>query len=114
MAGDRDEFELHGLAKVITLKHRNVCKDGFELVDEVDSCALNFFDSPSSFVQLICRLNSVPRCAGPVGRHSSRPDISESELDQIEEVWELISHSMIYRKIVNHEFAVSVLASNKF
>lgn len=34
---DRDEFKLHGLADIITLKHQNVCKDGFELVDLVDS-----------------------------------------------------------------------------
>lgn len=33
----RIEFKDHGLDDVITLKHQNVYKDGFELKDEVDS-----------------------------------------------------------------------------
>jgi tRNA (adenine57-N1/adenine58-N1)-methyltransferase catalytic subunit len=33
----RIEFEDHGLDDIVTLKHQNVYKDGFELKDEVDS-----------------------------------------------------------------------------
>lgn len=44
MKGKRAEFELHGLNDVITLKHRNIYKDGFELVDQVDSV---FLDLPA-------------------------------------------------------------------
>ncbi|KAG9097694.1 tRNA (adenine-N(1)-)-methyltransferase catalytic subunit trm61 [Ceratobasidium sp. UAMH 11750] len=33
----RDEFNRHGMSDFVTLEHRNVCKDGFGLQDEVDS-----------------------------------------------------------------------------
>lgn len=33
----RDEFALHGMADVVTLTHRNVCKDGFTVADTVDA-----------------------------------------------------------------------------
>ena len=33
----RAEFEQHGLSEIIQLRHQNVYKDGFELVDTVDS-----------------------------------------------------------------------------
>ncbi len=33
----RVEFAAHELDEVITLRHRNVCQDGFDLTDEVDS-----------------------------------------------------------------------------
>jgi tRNA (adenine57-N1/adenine58-N1)-methyltransferase len=32
-----EEFRLHGLEDIIQIKHQNVYKDGFELVDEVDA-----------------------------------------------------------------------------
>jgi len=33
----REEFAQHGMADIITLTYRNVCKDGFTVVDIVDS-----------------------------------------------------------------------------
>lgn len=33
----REEFTRHGLTDTITLTHRNVCKDGFTVVDTADS-----------------------------------------------------------------------------
>ncbi|KAK9898133.1 tRNA methyltransferase complex GCD14 subunit, partial [Cystobasidium minutum MCA 4210] len=38
------EFENHGLAEVIELRHRNVCKDGFSPASDVDSV---FLDVPA-------------------------------------------------------------------
>ncbi|KAF9560911.1 tRNA methyltransferase complex GCD14 subunit, partial [Agrocybe pediades] len=40
----KEEFARHGLSDLITLTHRNVCKDGFTVVDEVDSV---FLDLPA-------------------------------------------------------------------
>ncbi|KAH8114491.1 tRNA methyltransferase complex GCD14 subunit-domain-containing protein [Phellopilus nigrolimitatus] len=40
----RDEFRGHGLSDIITLTHRNVCKDGFTVIDQVDSV---FLDLPA-------------------------------------------------------------------
>lgn len=40
----RAEFAAHGMDKVIVLKHRNVCKDGFGLTDAADSV---FLDLPA-------------------------------------------------------------------
>lgn len=37
---NREEFKQHGLKEVVTVKHRNVYKDGFDgLEDEVDAGA---------------------------------------------------------------------------
>ncbi|TFY83197.1 hypothetical protein EWM64_g817 [Hericium alpestre] len=33
----REEFARHGMAEVVTLTHRNVCKDGFTVTDEVNA-----------------------------------------------------------------------------
>jgi hypothetical protein len=33
----REEFTRHGMSDVVTLTHRNVCKDGFTVIDTVDS-----------------------------------------------------------------------------
>ena len=33
----REEFTQHGMADIVTLTHRNVCKDGFTVVDTADS-----------------------------------------------------------------------------
>lgn len=33
----REEFQAHGLADIIIIQHRNVCKDGFSVNDEVDA-----------------------------------------------------------------------------
>lgn len=33
----RKEFSSHGLSNVIELRHRNVCKDGFTPVSDVDA-----------------------------------------------------------------------------
>lgn len=33
----REEFKDHGLDDIIKIKHQNVYRDGFEVVDEVDS-----------------------------------------------------------------------------
>ena len=33
----REEFARHGMTDMVTLMHRNVCKDGFTVVDTVDS-----------------------------------------------------------------------------
>lgn len=40
----RDEFTRHGMNDFVTLTHRNVCKDGFTVVDEVDAV---FLDLPA-------------------------------------------------------------------
>ncbi|TFK63044.1 GCD14-domain-containing protein [Pluteus cervinus] len=40
----REEFERHGMSDIITLTHRNVCKEGFTVVDTVDSV---FLDLPA-------------------------------------------------------------------
>ncbi|PPQ80446.1 hypothetical protein CVT25_001773 [Psilocybe cyanescens] len=40
----KEEFTRHGMDDVVTLQHRNVCKDGFTVVDEVDSV---FLDLPA-------------------------------------------------------------------
>jgi tRNA (adenine57-N1/adenine58-N1)-methyltransferase len=36
---DREEFALHGMDQIVTLTHRNVCKEGFTVVDTADSGA---------------------------------------------------------------------------
>ena len=33
----REEFARHGFLDTVTLTHRNVCKDGFTVIDEADS-----------------------------------------------------------------------------
>ncbi|KAH7925570.1 tRNA methyltransferase complex GCD14 subunit [Leucogyrophana mollusca] len=40
----REEFNRHGMADIVTLTHRNVCKDGFTVTDTVDSV---FLDLPA-------------------------------------------------------------------
>ncbi|KAI8994158.1 tRNA methyltransferase complex GCD14 subunit-domain-containing protein [Trametes punicea] len=40
----REEFTRHGMDDVVTLTHRNVCKDGFTVVDTVDAV---FLDLPA-------------------------------------------------------------------
>ncbi|KII90936.1 hypothetical protein PLICRDRAFT_39516 [Plicaturopsis crispa FD-325 SS-3] len=40
----RDEFDQHGMADIVTLTHRNVCKDGFTVVDTADAV---FLDLPA-------------------------------------------------------------------
>ncbi|KIM80979.1 hypothetical protein PILCRDRAFT_97735 [Piloderma croceum F 1598] len=40
----REEFTRHGMADIVTLAHRNVCKDGFAIIDTVDSV---FLDLPA-------------------------------------------------------------------
>ncbi|KAG2147008.1 tRNA methyltransferase complex subunit Cpd1 [Suillus cothurnatus] len=40
----REEFSLHGMADIVTLTHRNVCKDGFTVEDTVDAV---FLDLPA-------------------------------------------------------------------
>ncbi|KAH8104613.1 tRNA methyltransferase complex GCD14 subunit [Cristinia sonorae] len=40
----REEFTQHGLDDIITLTHRNVCKDGFTVIDTVDAV---FLDLPA-------------------------------------------------------------------
>ncbi|CAA7262893.1 unnamed protein product [Cyclocybe aegerita] len=40
----KEEFTRHGMDDVVTLTHRNVCKDGFTVVDEVDAV---FLDLPA-------------------------------------------------------------------
>jgi tRNA (adenine57-N1/adenine58-N1)-methyltransferase len=38
----REEFARHGMSDVVTLVHRNVCKEGFTVVDTVDSGKLSY------------------------------------------------------------------------
>ena len=38
-----DEFTRHGLSDIVTLTHRNVCKDGFSVTDIADAGALFLF-----------------------------------------------------------------------
>ncbi|KAH8806535.1 tRNA methyltransferase complex GCD14 subunit-domain-containing protein [Flagelloscypha sp. PMI_526] len=40
----REEFNQHGMADIVTLTHRNVCKDGFTVEDEADAV---FLDLPA-------------------------------------------------------------------
>ncbi|KAI0670904.1 tRNA methyltransferase complex GCD14 subunit-domain-containing protein [Trametes maxima] len=40
----REEFTRHGMDDIVTLTHRNVCKDGFTVVDTVDAV---FLDLPA-------------------------------------------------------------------
>ncbi|KAF7797489.1 hypothetical protein EIP86_008688 [Pleurotus ostreatoroseus] len=40
----REEFTRHGMDQIVTLTHRNVCKDGFTVVDTVDAV---FLDLPA-------------------------------------------------------------------
>ncbi|PPR03104.1 hypothetical protein CVT24_012384, partial [Panaeolus cyanescens] len=40
----KDEFQRHGMADIVTLQHRNVCKEGFGLIDEVNAV---FLDLPA-------------------------------------------------------------------
>ncbi|KZT18609.1 tRNA methyltransferase complex GCD14 subunit [Neolentinus lepideus HHB14362 ss-1] len=40
----RDEFERHGMGGIVTLTHRNVCKEGFTVEDTVDAV---FLDLPA-------------------------------------------------------------------
>lgn len=35
--GGREEFTRHGMDDIVTLAHRNVCKDGFTVEDTVDA-----------------------------------------------------------------------------
>jgi len=35
----REEFTRHKMDDVVTIQHRNVCKDGFTIVDQADSGA---------------------------------------------------------------------------
>ncbi|KLO14755.1 tRNA methyltransferase complex GCD14 subunit [Schizopora paradoxa] len=46
----RDEFDRHGMANIVSVTHRNVCKDGFTVVDKVDSVFLDL-PAPWSAVQ---------------------------------------------------------------
>ncbi|KAK4699597.1 tRNA (adenine57-N1/adenine58-N1)-methyltransferase catalytic subunit, partial [Phenoliferia sp. Uapishka_3] len=45
----REEFKDHGLDEIIQIKHQNVYRDGFEVVDEVDSV---FLDVPAPWEAL--------------------------------------------------------------
>jgi hypothetical protein len=38
-----DEFARHGMSDIVTLTHRNVCKDGFTVTDTADAGALFLF-----------------------------------------------------------------------
>lgn len=40
----REEFARHGMDDVVTLAHRNVCKDGFTIIDQADAV---FLDLPA-------------------------------------------------------------------
>ena len=37
MSNFREEFTRHGMDDIVTLQHRNVCKDGFTVIDEADA-----------------------------------------------------------------------------
>ncbi|THH11158.1 hypothetical protein EW145_g850 [Phellinidium pouzarii] len=52
----RDEFHSHGLADSITLTHRNVCKDGFTIVDQADSV---FLDLPAPWEAIAHAKNAL-------------------------------------------------------
>lgn len=41
---EREEFACHGFSDTVTLTHRNVCKDGFTVIDTVDAL---FLDIPA-------------------------------------------------------------------
>ena len=43
-AAAKNEFEQHGLAEYVTVRHRDVCAQGFELCKEVDAV---FLDLPA-------------------------------------------------------------------
>ncbi|KAL5501486.1 TRM61 [Sanghuangporus vaninii] len=46
----REEFRIHGFSEIITLTHRNVCKDGFTVVDQADSV---FLDLPAPWDAIV-------------------------------------------------------------
>ncbi|EIW81220.1 tRNA methyltransferase complex subunit Cpd1 [Coniophora puteana RWD-64-598 SS2] len=52
----RQEFSDHGLADIITLTHRNVCKDGFTVTNTVDSV---FLDLPAPWDAVVHAKNAM-------------------------------------------------------
>lgn len=70
---ERDEFALHKLDHIITIKHQNVYKDGFELDNEVDAV---FLDLPAPWDALehakkAMRVSSVRITKGHHARFTS-------------------------------------------
>lgn len=60
-----EEFESHNLGNV-ELQHRNVCKDGFGELSDVEASELAFWHRRAFLTP------SLPRLAGPLGGHSPR------------------------------------------
>ena len=65
----REEFLNHGLNDIITLKHQNVYKDGFELKDEVDSGEQRVRRATQSKLN---SADSLPRSACTLGGNWAR------------------------------------------
>ena len=54
----RQEFEEHGLGALVTAKHRDVCKDGFDLTNTADAV---FLDLPAPWEALPHAKNTLKK-----------------------------------------------------
>ncbi|OJA20195.1 hypothetical protein AZE42_04619 [Rhizopogon vesiculosus] len=73
----REEFSLHGMADIVTLTHRNVCKDGFTVEDTVDAGMFHIL-SYRLIARADCLFYSIPRPSGSVGRYRARKEGTEA------------------------------------
>ena len=74
----REEFTDHGLDDIIQIKHQNVYRDGFEVMDEVDS---GQSPVPSSAELELTSFRSLPRRPGTLGGDRSCKECTTSEPD---------------------------------
>jgi hypothetical protein len=54
----RQEFKDHGLDKLITLSHRDVCQDGFDLQDTVNAGKILHFINTMPLSELLLKVSS--------------------------------------------------------
>lgn len=67
----REEFVRHGMQAIVTLTHRNVCKDGFTVENLVDSGRFPSF-TPHTHFPSFSPSSSLPRPPCTLGRHRVR------------------------------------------
>ena len=77
----REEFHAHGISDIVTICHRNVCKDGFTVADEVDAGTSSLIRSLTHVYHENCGhcndlplLHSVPRSSCTMGCYLSREE----------------------------------------
>lgn len=68
---NRIEFQEHALSDIITVKHRDVYKDGFELENQVDASEGGLRSTPEAARQLTLCLPKFSSTSPRHGKHSS-------------------------------------------